>query len=298
MSIQGPIILLLGATGQLGYTLLSSYKDSGLSVVQYDMRFFNEKKLNDIVLQLKTFREVVIINACAYTNVERAEIESDSAFFLNRDIPKKLANISLANDVLLVHFSTDYVFDGEGSNAWKESDKPNPKNVYGLSKLQGEQAISSSHCRYLILRTSWLHSPYRKNFVKVMLNIGNLSKNLSVVYDQIGSPTSSLMLAEVTLASIRQVLINPAMYGLYHVTGLGEVSRYDYAKFIFEESYKLGILNRVPVIIPVTTCNHSKSVYRPLNSRLNTHFFSDTFGLYLPSWEIGVRETLQKIASR
>lgn len=287
--------MLLGATGQLGRTLLSVCKGLGFFVIPYDMRYFDEQKLSILVLELRLVQEVIIINAFAYTNVERAEIESERAFFLNRDILKILAKICIENDALLVHFSTDYVFDGSGESSWQESDRPNPLNIYGLSKLQGERAIVSSCCRYLILRTSWLHSPYRHNFLKTMLQMGNEYSPLSVVHDQIGIPTSAGMLAEVTLAAIRQILVNPNMSGLYHVAAVGEVSRYDYANFIFKEGYALGIVDRIPNIIPVTSCHYGSSVSRPLNSRLNTCLFSKTFDIYLPSWQVGVKETLQQL---
>ena len=217
------------------------------------------------------------------------------AYQINAQSVAALAEATRRAGALLVHFSTDYVFDGGGDIPWREEDRPAPLNVYGLSKWQGEQAILTSGCRHLILRTSWLHSPYRHNFVNTMLRLGQELDSLSVVCDQVGAPTSVAMLAKVTLKAIEQTLVNPALCGLYHVAAGGEVSWFDYARFIFAEAQKLGIELKVKEIKPVPSCAYPAAARRPLNSRLDTTKLRTTFGLELPHWSEGVEETLRQL---
>ncbi|MNF98677.1 dTDP-4-dehydrorhamnose reductase [compost metagenome] len=196
----------------------------------------------------------------------------------------------------MVHISTDYVFDGEGELPWCETDIPVPLNSYGRSKLAGEQAIVA-HCeRYLILRTSWLHSPWRHNFIKIMLRLGAEREQLAVICDQIGAPTSAQMLAEMTLSAISQTLAKPELAGLYHVAASGETSWYNYAGFIFHEARQLGFELKIQSLRPVLSKDYPTSARRPLNSRLDTTQFRTTFGVELPHWQIGVRETLGLLA--
>ncbi len=234
----------------------------------------------------------VIINTAALTDVALAECNSILAMAVNRDGVARLAQLAKEQNALLVHFSTDYVFDGSGDESWRESDEIGPLNVYGRSKWLGEQAIISSGCRYLIIRTSWLHSPWRKNFLKTMLQLGKSHGELSVVCDQIGAPTSATMLAEVTLLAVEQILVEPRLAGLYHVTASGKVSWCDYARFIFSEAKALGLIDYVPQVKPITSQNYSGNVTRPLNSQLDTQLFQHSFDLALPDWQQGVRSTL------
>lgn len=286
-------ILLLGGAGQLGLTLSQSLSKGGVSLprrVEADL--LNLRQLSDWVLQQQPR---VIINAAAYTSVDLAEGKPELAYRVNVQAVAALAEAARRVGALLVNFSTDYVFDGFGSRPWREEDKPSPLNVYGLSKLQGEQAIQVSGCRYLILRTSWLHSPYRHNFVKTMLRLGQEQEFLSVVCDQIGAPTSVALLAKTTVGAIEQTLANPALCGLYHVAAGGEVSWFDYARFIFAEAQKLGLDLKVREIKPVPSCAYPTAARRPLNSRLDTTKFRTTFGLELPHWSEGVEETLRQL---
>lgn len=244
---------------------------------------------------LSRYRPDIILNAAAYTDVAGAEQEPELAMSVNCDGVVRLAELAKRHNTLLVHFSTDYVFDGAGECPWRESDKPAPLNVYGQSKLAGEQAILASGCRHLIIRTSWLHSPWRDNFLKTMLRVAQRHDELRVVCDQIGAPTSAVLLAEVTIRAIARVLADPALGGLYHMAASGAVSWYDYARFIFNEAYTLGLLDKVPQLKPISSAEYGGPVKRPLNSRLDTARFQRVFGLNLPDWQQGVSSTLQML---
>lgn len=237
----------------------------------------------------------VILNAAALTDVVLAERNPALAMAVNRDGVARLAHLAKAHDALLVHFSTDYVFNGSGKEPWLEGDQPGPLNVYGQSKWLGEQAIIDSGCRYLIIRTSWLHSPWRHNFLKSMLCLGQSRDELSVVCDQIGAPTSATLVAEVALHAVERILIEPTLAGLYHVTASGKVSWYDYARFIFSEANALGLISNMPQVKPITSQDYSGLVKRPLNSLLDSRLFQKTFELVLPDWHQEVRSTLQAL---
>lgn len=286
-------LLLLGSHGQLGWAIRQQLESAQLSVALFTGGDFLQPER--LVVLIERLRPRVIINAAAYTQVDQAELEPVLAYQINTHAVAALAEASRRVGALLVHFSTDYVFDGGGNRPWREEDRPNPLNVYGLSKWQGEQAIQASGCRHLILRTSWLHSPYRHNFVKTMLRLGQEQASLSVVCDQIGAPTSAAMLARVTLRAIEQTLVNPTLCGLYHVTAMGETSWYDYARFIFAEARKWGRELKISELNAVPTHAYPTAARRPLNSRLDTAKFRDAFGLSLHHWCEGVEETLQRL---
>jgi len=294
LSPYQPSFLLLGKNGQLGLALRQLIDEKSLFLpARADADFLHPTRLIDLVLKL---RPMVIINAAAYTSVDQVEVEPELAYLVNAQAVAILADAARQTGALLVHFSTDYVFDGIGDRPWREDDLPAPLNAYGLSKYQGEQAIVASGCHHLILRTSWLHSPYRHNFLKTMLRLGGERSSLSVVCDQVGSPTSAALLAEATLIAIKQTLANLALGGIYHVAAAGEVSWYDYASFIFKEGYALGLLERKPTLISVTSDHYACPARRPLNSRLDTRLFSRTFGPHFPPWQAGVTETLRQLA--
>ncbi|CAJ1817762.1 TPA: dTDP-4-dehydrorhamnose reductase [Aeromonas hydrophila] len=292
-------LLLLGGGGQLGQALFCSVssKSEGWHITaprQRECDLGVHAALLEVIVRAQPD---VIINAAAYTQVDQAQVVPELAYRVNTQAVAKLADAAKQVGALLVHFSTDYVFDGSGDRPWREEDKPAPLNVYGLSKWQGEQAILASGCRHLIFRTSWLHSPYRQNFLKTMLRLGGERSSLSVVCDQVGSPTSAVMLAEATLIAIRAALLNPLLDGLYHVVAAGEVSWYDYASFIFKEGCALGLLERIPTLIPVNSDHYTSPVHRPLNSRLDTHLFSQAFGFHFFPWQVGVIETLRQLTT-
>ncbi|MGN5139816.1 dTDP-4-dehydrorhamnose reductase [Aeromonas sp. 164P] len=285
-------VVLYGASGQLGLGLAARL--SALSwpyhIVPLPMGLVcDAAQLSPDIIP------AVILNAAAYTDVAGAEQEPELAMAVNCDGVARLAELAKQHNALLVHFSTDYVFDGAGERPWRESDKPAPLNVYGQSKLAGEQAILASGCRHLIIRTSWLHSPWRDNFLKTMLRLAQRHDELRVVGDQVGAPTSAALLADVTIKAIARVLADPALGGLYHVAASGAVSWYDYARFIFNEAYTLGLLDKVPQLKPISSVEYGGPVKRPLNSRLDTTRFQRVFGLDLPDWQQGVSSTLQML---
>lgn len=293
-------LLLLGACGQLGqaFSSILSSKNQGwqlYALEKGDCDLCNQPALLAFIGRVKPD---VIINAAAYTQVDQAEAEPEVAYRINAQAVAALAEAARLVEALLVHFSTDYVFDGSGDNPWREEDKPAPLNIYGMSKWQGEQAILASGCRHLIFRTSWLYSPYRQNFLKTMLYLGQERKSLSVICDQIGVPTSAISLAGVTLLAIRQALVNPALDGLYHTVAAGEVSWYNYAHFIFDKARKLGVELKLNELKPVLSRDYSIIAKRPLNSRLDTYKFYAAFGISLPDWRVGVGETLFQLIRR
>lgn len=286
-------LVLLGGNGQLGWAIRQQLESAPLSIpLRTEGDYLQPERLVALVERL---RPRGIINAAAYTQVDLAQSEPELAYQINARAVEALAEAARRVGALLVHFSTDYVFDSSGCDPWREEDRPNPLNVYGLSKLQGEQAILASGCHHLILRTSWLHSPYRHNFVKTMLRLGQERASLTVVCDQIGAPTPAAMLARVTLRAIEQTLANPALCGLYHVTAMGGTSWYDYACFIFTEAQKRRAELKVRELKAVPSHTYSAAAKRPLNSRLDTAKFRSAFGLELPHWREGVEETLDQL---
>ena len=290
-------LLLFGGGGQLGQAISSavSSKCEGWHVTAPRQRECDLDVHAALLEVIVRAQPDVIINAAAYTLVDQAQVVPELAYRVNTQAVAKLADAAKRVGALLVHFSTDYVFDGSGDRSWREEDKPAPLNVYGLSKWQGEQAILASGCRHLIFRTSWLHSPYRQNFLKTMLDLGHERTSLAVVCDQIGGPTSAAMLAEVSLGAIKQTLANPVLCGLYHVTAKGETSWYDYARFIFSEAKKMGASLKVGELKAVLSHAYSAAARRPLNSRLDTTKFCSAFGFELPHWHEGVEETLRQL---
>lgn len=290
-------ILLLGASGQLGRALFISLSSEASSwqLIAPDRGAYSLVNCSALSAFIGRVQPDVIINAVAYTQVDKAEGEPELAFRINSQVVVMLAEAAKRVEALLVHFSTDYVFDGSGVIPWCEEDLPAPLNIYGQSKLQGEQAILASGCRHLILRTSRLYSPYRNNFVKTMLRLGQEQESLSVVCDQIGAPTSATMLAEVTLGAIKQTLANPALCGLYHVAAKGETSWFDYARFIFAEAEKLGAKFKLSELNAVPSHAYPVAARRPLNSRLDTAKFCAAFGIVLPPWQLGVIKTLEQL---
>lgn len=286
-------ILLLGCDGQLGRSFVARFSEQAEKYLYHSVSE-NYYLGNDLMYALANkYSPQVIINAAAYTNVDLAEKEPEKALAVNFDGVAHLAELAKKYNLLLVHFSSDYVFDGSGALPWNEDDVPSPLNIYGKSKWLGEQAIIASGCRHLIIRTSWLHSPWRKNFIKTMLQLGHVNTELVVVSDQVGAPTSTAMLAEMALLATKQVVANPALAGIYHVTASGTVSWFEYARFIFNEAQRLGLISRVPDLIPVTSVDYPSLVSRPLNSRLNSTHFCQTFGVQLPDWREGVLDTLR-----
>lgn len=291
-------LLLFGADGQLGWELRRALAPLGqLVALTRSMEGGDLTRTSEVAETIRRFRPDVIVNAAAYTAVDLAESEPEIARLVNGRAPGKLAELACEIGAWLVHYSTDYVFDGSGRSPWREMDITGPLNAYGIGKLEGEEAIRESGCRYLILRTSWVFSNRGKNFPRTLLRLAAERDFMQVVSDQIGAPTGAALLADASAHAIRAAMVRPGVAGIYHLAASGETSWYDYARFILEIVQKQGgkVRLRSTAISPILTANYSTPAPRPLNSRLDTHRFTETFDLRLPPWESGVASVLTEI---
>lgn len=298
-------ILLLGKNGQVGWELQRSLAVLGEVVaLDHDSTEFcgNFADLGGLAQTVRAVQPQVIVNAAAHTAVDKAESEPELARTINALAPGLLAQAAAGQNALLVHYSTDYVFDGSGSSPWRESDVPAPLSVYGRTKREGEQAITASGCRHLIFRTSWVYGARGGNFAKTMLRLAREREQLSVIDDQIGAPTGADLLADVTAHAIRHLLppmrhneLTPS--GIYHVAAAGETSWHGYACFVLQQAQQAGqVLKAGPQQVqPIPTSAYPTPAQRPHNSRLDTTRLQNTFGLRLPPWQTGVQRMLAEI---
>jgi dTDP-4-dehydrorhamnose reductase len=289
-------ILLTGASGQLGHALLAALAPLG-QVLAPSHAEFDLAQPQMLAARLEAWAPELIINAAAYTEVDRAETEPELAQATNAESPAVLAAWAAAHTVPLIHYSTDYVFDGSGERPWRETDTPHPLNVYGASKLAGEQAVLARQRQALVLRTSWVFGPDGNNFLKTMLRLAGEREELKVVADQIGAPTSTLLIAEVTAQILPLLLAGKAGWGLYHLAASGVTSWYGYAQELVREASALGWPLRVTPerILPLTSAEWPSVARRPANSRLDCHKIQSTRGLSLPTWQEGVAEVLRQL---
>lgn len=294
-------IVLLGRNGQVGWELQRSLSPLG-DLVALDRRQRNGlcgdlTRTDALVRTLREVRPDIIVNAAAYTGVDKAESESDLARLVNARAPGVLADEALRSGALLVHYSTDYVFDGSGVSPWKEDDPLGPLNVYGSTKLEGERAIRETGCRHLVFRTSWVYASRGGNFARTMLRLAGERDRLTVIDDQIGAPTGADLIADVTAHAIRMVLSEPGASGLYHLAASGETSWHGYAAFVIETARQAGIELKVApdAVLPVPTSAFPTAARRPGNSRLDSHKLQQTFNLHPPHWKSGVARMLTEI---
>ena len=291
-------ILLLGKGGQVGWELQRALAPLGELVAldfdstEYHADFSQPEKLAATVAALKPD---VIVNAAAHTAVDKAESEADLARRINAEAPAVLAKAAAAIGALLVHYSTDYVFDGSGDQPRAEDAATAPLSVYGQTKLEGEQAIQQSGCKHLIFRTSWVYAARGGNFAKTMLRLAADREKLTVIDDQHGAPTGAELLADCTAHAIRATLADVSKAGLYHLVAGGEVTWNGYARFVIEQARALGVTLKATAVDPVPTSAFPTPAARPLNSRLNTAKFQQTFGLVLPQWQAGAARMLREI---
>ncbi len=296
-------ILLFGKNGQVGWELQRSLSSMGRLVALGvdDQELCGDFTHPDGIIQtIHAISPDVIVNAAAYTAVDKAESEPELAHTINVLAPEILAQESRKLGAWLIHYSTDYVFEGNGIKPWKETDPTEPLNVYGSTKLEGEKAIFNSGCQHLIFRTSWVYSARGKNFAKTMIRLAREHDHLTVIDDQIGAPTGADLLADVTVHSIRTALRQPQVSGLYHLAAKGEISWYGYARFILDIVRQAGIKLKVAPesVLPVTTDAVSQPARRPGNSRLDTRKIESTFDLTLPLWQTGVARMLTEILEK
>ena len=293
-------ILLFGKDGQVGWELQRSLSVLGEVIAlgrgstEYCGDFSRPEAIAETV---RAIRPDVIVNAVAHTAVDKAESEPELARLLNATMPGVLAQEAARLGAWLVHYSTDYVFDGSGDRPWAEGDTPAPLSVYGATKLEGEQRIAQSGCLHLILRTSWVYAARGGNFAKTMLRLAQERERLTVIDDQWGAPTGADLLADVTAHAIRHVRQHPEAGGLYHVAAAGFTNWNLYVKhvLVLAQQEPSAIKIKATEVAPVPTSAFPTPAQRPHNSRLNTEKFRTTFGLALPSWESGVARMLTEI---
>jgi len=290
-------ILLLGKNGQVGWALQRSLAPLGELVALDSQSQTHCGDLSNLTGLAQTVRDVapdVIVNAAAYTAVDKAENEPVLAHTINALALSVLAQEAKRIGAWLIHFSTDYVFDGSGDKPWLETDATGPLSVYGVTKLAGEQAIIASACKHLIFRTSWVYGARGNNFAKTMLKLAQERDSLKVVNDQMGAPTGADLLADVTAHAIRTALQKPNVSGLYHLAASGETSWHEYACFVIDFARQAGLDIKVAqtAIQAVPSSEFVTVAKRPLNSRLNTNILQKTFSLHLPDWQSGVTRML------
>ena len=301
---MGPIkILLLGKNGQVGWELQRSLAPLG-EVIALDAKSLDYcgdfTNLDGLAQTIRAIAPDVIVNAAAHTAVDKAESEPELARTINALAPAVLANEAKRIGALLVHYSTDYVFDGSGETPRLETDATAPLSVYGETKLEGENAIVASGCKHLIFRTSWVYAARGGNFAKTMLKLAQERDALKVINDQIGAPTGADLLADVTAHAIRKALVSPEVSGLYHLVASGETSWHGYASFVIEYARQADVEIKVAAdaIQAVPTTSFPTPAKRPLNSRLNTNKLQSSFDLALPSWQSGVSRLLAEILNK
>lgn len=292
-------ILLLGKNGQVGWQLQRALAPLG-EIVALERKDAGGDLADPqgLAAAVRAAKPQVIVNAAAYTAVDKAESEPQLARLINTEAPAALAREAAASGALLVHYSTDYVFDGSGSAPWQESDATGPLNVYGATKLAGEQAIVASGCAHLTFRTSWVYAAHGDNFIKTMLRLAATRERLTVIDDQKGAPTGAELIADVTAHAISQTLQQPAKAGLYHLTAAGEASWFDYAQYVLalaRQARPQGVKTAAGGVQPIASSQYPAAARRPLNSRLDTRRLQAVFGLQMPPWQQGVTRVLREI---
>lgn len=292
-------LLLLGGNGQVGRELRRSLAPLGELVVatrggaeaDVGADFEAPSSLLDVI---RTVMPDVVVNAAAYTAVDRAESEPDVAFRINAEAPASIARACVEVGSLLLHYSTDYVFDGRATQPYREVDATVPLGVYGASKLAGEQAIHASGARHALLRTAWVYAAHSANFLRTMLRLGAERDELRVVADQVGAPTPAAWIADATAAMLQHGIQES---GTWHLTQGGETSWHGFANAIMDDALALGLLSRRPVVVPITTADYPTPAQRPAYSVLDTTRLRRDFGITPPDWRDGLHATLAELSA-
>lgn len=291
-------ILLLGANGQLGRELQRALAPLGRIVAttrngtlpdgsECEVADFDQPA--SLAALLDRVQPTVVVNAAAYTAVDRAEDDRDAAFRANAEAPGVLARWCAQAGVPLVHYSTDYVFDGQGTRPYREDDATAPLGVYGASKLAGEEAIRAAGGRHLIFRTAWVYASHSANFLRTMLRVGAERDVLRVVADQVGTPTPAALIADVTVQALQH---DGALSGTWHLTAKGETSWHGFAEAIFAEAVAAGVLPRAPTVEAITTAEYPTPAKRPAYSHLDVAKLEQDFGVTLPRWQDGLKRVI------
>ncbi|WP_090130258.1 dTDP-4-dehydrorhamnose reductase [Limnohabitans sp. Rim11] len=290
-------ILLLGKNGQVGWELQRSLAPLG-EVLALDRSSTTHcgdlSNLEGLAETVRVFRPQVVVNAAAYTAVDKAESDSSTAHLVNALAPEVLSRACAALDALLVHYSTDYVFDGSGQKPWLETDATGPLNVYGHSKLAGEQGIAKQGAKHVIFRTSWVYGTEGGNFAKTMLRLAQERDKMAVINDQFGAPTGAALLADITAMCLQQP---QALSGIYHLAAAGETTWHAYAEYVLQTAKRLKpeMAYKVKEVAAVPTSEFPTPAQRPLNSRLNCSKLQNDLQCQLPDWQKGVDAMLSKI---
>ena len=291
-------VLLFGGNGQVGHELRRSLRALGDVVVTTRSGELPEgarceeadfDRPDTLAALVERVAPAIVVNAAAYTAVDKAEDDVDAAFRTNAEAPGVLARACALRDIPFVHYSTDYVFDGQGSRPYREDDPTAPLGVYGASKLAGEDAVRSVGGRHLILRTAWVYGRHGHNFMKTMLRLGADRDELRVVADQVGTPTPAALIADVTAELLG---LRDAPSGTFHLTPRGETSWHGFAEAILEEALALGLIPRAPKVIPIATSDYPTRARRPGYSRLDIGRLEQVLGRALPEWRTGLRQVL------
>ena len=297
-------ILLLGANGQVGHELRRSLAPLGEIIATTRSGQLEEgspcetadlDKPDSLEGLVERIAPDWVVNAAAYTAVDRAESEADAAFRANAESPGMLATACARRGAKLVHYSTDYVFPGDGSRPYREDDATSPLGVYGASKLAGEQAIRAAGDAHLIFRTAWVYASHGHNFLRTMLRLGAEREELRVVADQIGTPTPAALIADVTA---QVMAASPQATGVYHLTAKGQGSWREFASAIFAGAHRRGLLAREPRVLPITTADYPTPARRPAYSCLDTARLSNDFAIALPTWQQGLDRILSELAAK
>ena len=289
-------ILLLGKDGQVGTELRHTLKPLAqvISIGRADLNLEHLPALNNI---LNLHQPHIIVNAAAYTAVDKAESDKETAYIINANVVSVLAEYAKRHNALLVHYSTDYVFDGEKEGAYLETDPVNPQNIYGASKLAGEQAICQSGCDFLLFRTSWVYSATGKNFIKTILQLAKEKESLRIVADQYGAPTSAELIAEITTAALSSYQKDGLCNGIYHLTPKGHTNWHNFACYIVNKALARGIELKLHSnqIHPVATEEYPLPAKRPRNSILNSNALASTIAYPIADWTTYVDRTIDQL---
>ncbi len=301
-------ILLLGATGQVGFELARSLQVLGSVLATARNPGPGDQALDALDAQavdalLNHYRPRVIVNAIAWTAVDAAETETGPCWRLNAHLPEQLARWAARHGSLLIHYSTDYVFDGRTRRPLTENDPVSPLGEYGRSKLAGEQAIAASGCAFLLFRTAWVYASRGHNFLRTMLRLAVERDRLQVVDDQTGSPTSARLIAQVTTSALQGWMADGAdpddpRLGLWHLTASGRTTWYGFASALLAQAHEMGLIPRRPHIEPVASSAWPTAAARPAWSVLDNRAIQRVFGLHLPPWQTGMQHSLQELVQR
>jgi dTDP-4-dehydrorhamnose reductase len=292
-------IILIGSSGQVGYELQKVLNKDFKLILSNDLGKNSIDLSNPATISkaIEITNPDLIINAAAYTEVDNAEKNIDLSYMINSESPGVMAKEALGLDIPLIHYSSDYIFDGTEKEPKSETNKVNPISIYGKTKLQGEINIINSGCKHIIFRTSWVFSKRRKNFMKTILELAKEKKTLSIISDQIGTPTSANLIASTTSKMISKIKYDSAFFGIYNCVASGYTSWFDFARYIISWANK----NNIPLIlndsdiIPIKTSEYKTLASRPLDSRLSNKKIEETLDIKMPDWEICANQVLEEI---